>query len=436
MSAEVQGTDAGPVVGRVAGLGAGARRVRAQPGAGPRGGRGASPCTTGDGPWSTWTAARSTRTGPARTPTTRSQLVFSTTKGITAHRGGAVRAAGAARLRRAGGRLLARVRGRRQGRGHRGAAALPPGRARRAVDEPATFEDVLDWDHMVGRLAAQAPIWEPGTAHGYHAVTFGWLAGELVRRVDPAGPQRSVASWPTRSPARSALEAWIGAARRSGAPGLAPRDLAAAGGSARRGADGAGSSARTPWPAARCSWTVRSRSRASWPGTPAPSTRPSSRRPTPSPTPARWRGSTPPPSARSTACGCSSRRRSPRPARTATAPGRAGPRAGVRQHVRHGLHDVGPVHAHARPGLVRARRRRWLAGLRPPGPRDRLRLRDEPAGHRRSTATSVRSRWSRPSRRSWPADRARDRVARRWPRRWLALRRPRGAGGGGRSATR
>jgi CubicO group peptidase (beta-lactamase class C family) len=40
---------------------------------------------------------------------------------------------------------------------------------------------------MVGRLAAQAPLWEPGTAHGYHAVTFGWLAGELVRRVDPKG---------------------------------------------------------------------------------------------------------------------------------------------------------------------------------------------------------------------------------------------------------
>ena len=33
-------------------------------------------------------------------------------------------------------------------------------------------------------MAAQEPIWEPGTAHGYHAVTFGWLAGELVRRVD------------------------------------------------------------------------------------------------------------------------------------------------------------------------------------------------------------------------------------------------------------
>jgi CubicO group peptidase (beta-lactamase class C family) len=55
------------------------------------------------------------------------------------------------------------------------------------VDGPVTLEQALDWDHMVGRLAAQAPLWEAGTAHGYHALTFGWLAGELVRRVDPQG---------------------------------------------------------------------------------------------------------------------------------------------------------------------------------------------------------------------------------------------------------
>ena len=33
------------------------------------------------------------------------------------------------------------------------------------------------------RLAAMAPLWEPGTAHGYHAVTYGWLVGEVVRRI-------------------------------------------------------------------------------------------------------------------------------------------------------------------------------------------------------------------------------------------------------------
>lgn len=40
-----------------------------------------------------------------------------------------------------------------------------------------------DWDGMVRRLEAEDVFWEPGTRHGYHALTFGWLIGELVRRV-------------------------------------------------------------------------------------------------------------------------------------------------------------------------------------------------------------------------------------------------------------
>lgn len=40
-----------------------------------------------------------------------------------------------------------------------------------------------DWDFMVGALAAEAPFWEPGTRNGYHALSFGFLVGELVRRV-------------------------------------------------------------------------------------------------------------------------------------------------------------------------------------------------------------------------------------------------------------
>jgi CubicO group peptidase (beta-lactamase class C family) len=42
---------------------------------------------------------------------------------------------------------------------------------------------VYDWDGFVATLAAEAPFWEPGTRQGYHALTFGHLAGELVRRV-------------------------------------------------------------------------------------------------------------------------------------------------------------------------------------------------------------------------------------------------------------
>ena len=43
--------------------------------------------------------------------------------------------------------------------------------------------DILDWDLIVSRLAETEPDFHPGTANGYHAVTFGWLVGELVHRV-------------------------------------------------------------------------------------------------------------------------------------------------------------------------------------------------------------------------------------------------------------
>ena len=42
---------------------------------------------------------------------------------------------------------------------------------------------MLDWDYMVAALERAEPAYEPGTRHGYHALTYGWLAGELVRRV-------------------------------------------------------------------------------------------------------------------------------------------------------------------------------------------------------------------------------------------------------------
>jgi len=52
------------------------------------------------------------------------------------------------------------------------------------VDGELGFDDAMAVTPMVEALAAQAPIWAPGTKHGYHAVTYGWLAGELLRRVD------------------------------------------------------------------------------------------------------------------------------------------------------------------------------------------------------------------------------------------------------------
>ncbi len=42
----------------------------------------------------------------------------------------------------------------------------------------------LDWDAIVDRLAAMAPLWPPGTASGYHPITYGFTAGEIFRRVD------------------------------------------------------------------------------------------------------------------------------------------------------------------------------------------------------------------------------------------------------------
>lgn len=61
------------------------------------------------------------------------------------------------------------------------------------LDQPATVEDLYDWDKSTSRMAAQAPWWEPGTASGYHALNFGHLLGEVVRRVTGKTLKRFVA---------------------------------------------------------------------------------------------------------------------------------------------------------------------------------------------------------------------------------------------------
>jgi CubicO group peptidase (beta-lactamase class C family) len=50
--------------------------------------------------------------------------------------------------------------------------------------EPMEPSAWFDWDAICAKLAAMAPIWPPGTASGYHPITFGYLAGEIFRRVD------------------------------------------------------------------------------------------------------------------------------------------------------------------------------------------------------------------------------------------------------------
>ncbi len=52
------------------------------------------------------------------------------------------------------------------------------------MPDDITPEKMCDWDWMCKQLAAAAPVWEPGTKTGYHAYTFGWINGEILRRVD------------------------------------------------------------------------------------------------------------------------------------------------------------------------------------------------------------------------------------------------------------
>jgi CubicO group peptidase (beta-lactamase class C family) len=52
-----------------------------------------------------------------------------------------------------------------------------------AIDGDLSLEQVLAWDPVVAAIAAQAPHWEPGSKHGYHARSFGWILGELIRRI-------------------------------------------------------------------------------------------------------------------------------------------------------------------------------------------------------------------------------------------------------------
>ncbi len=52
-----------------------------------------------------------------------------------------------------------------------------------ALRDPLPDGSMLDWPVMTGALAAEPPWWPPGSAHGYHVNTFGFLAGEVIRRV-------------------------------------------------------------------------------------------------------------------------------------------------------------------------------------------------------------------------------------------------------------
>jgi CubicO group peptidase (beta-lactamase class C family) len=51
------------------------------------------------------------------------------------------------------------------------------------IDGEISLDQALSWDPVVDALAQQTPHWEPGSKHGYHATTYGWLVGEVIRRI-------------------------------------------------------------------------------------------------------------------------------------------------------------------------------------------------------------------------------------------------------------
>ncbi|MEY2552012.1 MAG: hypothetical protein QOG12_2156 [Verrucomicrobiota bacterium] len=73
-----------------------------------------------------------------------------------------------------------------------------------ALDEPA---DVLDYAAVIGALEKQKPLWPPGTAHGYHARTFGFLIDECTRRITG---KRIAQYWREHFAEPLGLNIWIG----------------------------------------------------------------------------------------------------------------------------------------------------------------------------------------------------------------------------------
>ena len=73
-----------------------------------------------------------------------------------------------------------------------------------------TTEDILDWERMIRVLEAQEPLWPPGHGHAYHALTHGWLVGEVIRRVSGKSAGRQFAD-AVAGPLDA--DAWIGLPR-------------------------------------------------------------------------------------------------------------------------------------------------------------------------------------------------------------------------------
>src|ERR1700712_477755 len=75
-----------------------------------------------------------------------------------------------------------------------------------ALDADLTLDDVLAWDPVIRAIEAQRPLWTPGTAFAYHAVTFGYLTGEILRRATGKMPGALLAEYFTDD---LGVDAWI-----------------------------------------------------------------------------------------------------------------------------------------------------------------------------------------------------------------------------------
>ena len=108
--------------------------------------------------------------------------------------------AGPARPRRTGRPVLARVRAATARRRSPSACSSVTGQDCRRSIVRLSCEEVLAWEPVIAAIEEQQPLWQPGTGHSYHTMTYGWLIGEVIRRVSGRQPGRVSASraLPTR----------------------------------------------------------------------------------------------------------------------------------------------------------------------------------------------------------------------------------------------
>ena len=77
-----------------------------------------------------------------------------------------------------------------------------------ALDRDLSLEEVLAWEPVIRAIEEQAPLWNPGSAHSYHTITYGWLVGQVIRCVTGKSPGEFLR---TELAVPLELDVWIGA---------------------------------------------------------------------------------------------------------------------------------------------------------------------------------------------------------------------------------